>query len=294
MLKSALWIVFSLALGSFARADAPVRPQNDDAPSPPKLGITFFPADIADAGGILLVDVVRGFPAAEAGLRAGDVLVSIDGRTPPPDGDLLKQLSAFAPGAVVPVEVLRDDRRLKMHLVLNTPDAAAMFELREAAVRLQRTAADRARSAIHEFPESRPVLRVRRAVEPAGRAPESRGANLASAERSLAEARRLISSARPSEAELAEARRLIAEAEGRIAAARAETPAIRPKTVIERAQELLAEGRATEEIELILKDEFRMSVVIADETSASRPSRTRGVLRATGSDSRPASRPEPR
>ena len=288
MSKSALWLVFSLALGGLARGDAPIVPQGDDVPPPPKLGITFFPADIADAGGILVVDVVPGFPAAAAGLLAGDVLVAIDGRTPPQDGDLLKQLSAFAPGAVVPVEVLREDRRLDLKLVLTTPDAAAMAALREAAVRLQKTAADRARSGRLGSPESRPVLRGWRVAEPASRTLESRNEKLAMAERALAGARRIISVERPSSADLAEARRLIVEAESLLAAGRAAATPVRPKTVLERAHELSAAGRHPEEIERMLKDEFGLSVVIADETSASRPARA--LLRGAAPESRSSSR----
>jgi hypothetical protein len=260
----------------FLAAPLAALPQFDDGYAPPRLGIAFFPADIAEAGGIRLVEVVPGFPAAAAGLRAGDVIIAFDGVPPPADGDLLRALAGHAPSARITVEFLREGTPQKAEVALTPPKPEAVDRVRETAWRLRvgrsESRADHAEAASSRATHSgsRPASRAISAPPAAERGPE----------RLLAEAQRLIAKEPPTKADLAEARRLIAEAETLMDRARRPAPDLRPKSVIARAQELFAAGRSPEEIERLLTEEFGMAVVIAGE---SRPA-----------ESRPTSRPSTR
>ncbi|MCU1344921.1 MAG: signal protein [Acidimicrobiia bacterium] len=75
------------------------------------LGITG--ASVTDQSGqpagVLIRSLVSGGAAASAGLKAGDVIVSVN-RTPTPDLEtLLTVLAGLRPGAQVPVDVIRSD-----------------------------------------------------------------------------------------------------------------------------------------------------------------------------------------
>jgi S1-C subfamily serine protease len=61
-----------------------------------------------------------GTPAAEAGLRDGDVIVKVDGKTIDGDHPLDATLSQFSPGDTVSVEVLRDGQTVTLSLTLGT------------------------------------------------------------------------------------------------------------------------------------------------------------------------------
>ena len=61
--------------------------------------------------GVLIAEVIKGSPAAKAGIRQGDVMVSIN-RTEVNDPSALQFLvSGIAPGTRVPVTVIRDGGR---------------------------------------------------------------------------------------------------------------------------------------------------------------------------------------
>ncbi len=96
----------------------------------PRLGISLDPGQSArnDAEGVRVADVLEGGPAEEAGLRAGDVITTVDGvsLTAPMDAEVeadfdldrsapVQRLLAFTralePGTPVEVEYLRDGRR---------------------------------------------------------------------------------------------------------------------------------------------------------------------------------------
>ena len=65
--------------------------------------------------------VVPGFPAERAGIRAGDIIVRFAGQ-PVEDFPSLKRLvDESNPGEQVPVEVLRDSKRLQLMIVIGTP-----------------------------------------------------------------------------------------------------------------------------------------------------------------------------
>jgi putative serine protease PepD len=63
------------------------------------------------SGGVRLSSVEPAGPAANAGLRPGDVLLHLDGRPLEEPGDLIALVRKYAPGAGVSVEYLRDGSR---------------------------------------------------------------------------------------------------------------------------------------------------------------------------------------
>jgi len=68
-----------------------------------------------DAIGIM--EVVAGSPADRAGLRAGDLIVEVDGRPIRKTGDLQAQMVGAAAGRPVEVQVLREERLLRFTAV---------------------------------------------------------------------------------------------------------------------------------------------------------------------------------
>jgi len=64
--------------------------------------------------GVLVAGVVRGGPAARAGIRPGDVIVSIDRRPVRDSASILNQVADLAPGSQAKVDVLRDGKPVAM------------------------------------------------------------------------------------------------------------------------------------------------------------------------------------
>ena len=64
------------------------------------------------ARGVMVVEVVRGSAADQAGMGPGDVLVSVDSHTLQNPGDLTEAEAAMEPGRAVPVVLARDGGRL--------------------------------------------------------------------------------------------------------------------------------------------------------------------------------------
>ena len=60
----------------------------------------------ADTEGAAVVEVVRGGPASDAGLEAGEVITAVDGKTIASDLELIKAIAARRPGDEVALEVL--------------------------------------------------------------------------------------------------------------------------------------------------------------------------------------------
>lgn len=68
--------------------------------------------------GALVQDVTGGSPGARAGLRAYDVILSVDGEPVQSNDDLVRRIAARAPGAVVRLRVVRDgqDQQVSVRL----------------------------------------------------------------------------------------------------------------------------------------------------------------------------------
>jgi serine protease Do len=88
--------------------------------APGRMGATLLPVDgqLAEYFGVetgALVSSVRdGSPAAEAGLRAGDVIVRVDGRTVTAPGEVTRAMRAIDEGASATIEVMRERSRVTL------------------------------------------------------------------------------------------------------------------------------------------------------------------------------------
>ncbi len=76
-----------------------------------------------DARGAVVAGVDPDGPAAGAGLRRGDVIVSFRGRPVVSDNDVRTQLSRLKPGERAVLEIVRDGRRREVTMVLSEPPA---------------------------------------------------------------------------------------------------------------------------------------------------------------------------
>ncbi|MCR4399318.1 MAG: trypsin-like peptidase domain-containing protein [Syntrophomonadaceae bacterium] len=68
--------------------------------------------------GVVVAQVVRGGPAAKAGVKVGDVIVKMDGKAVANYSELRDVLDARKPGQTVKVTLLREGRELTLSLVL--------------------------------------------------------------------------------------------------------------------------------------------------------------------------------
>ena len=81
-------------------------------PAPVDLGIAINPGQVGAVPGAYVVGVRAGTAAAEAGLRAGDLVIAADGERLSGPAALPRRLRRHRPGDAVPLEVLRDGRLL--------------------------------------------------------------------------------------------------------------------------------------------------------------------------------------
>src|SRR5262245_60422003 len=77
---------------------------------------------VADAGGVRVEGVSPGGPAAEAGVRAGDVIVGIDGKNVATNRDLLTVVKALDPGQRVALDLRRDGKAVKATVTARASD----------------------------------------------------------------------------------------------------------------------------------------------------------------------------
>jgi putative serine protease PepD len=69
-------------------------------------------------GGVLVTSVTPGGPAASAGMKAGDVIVSVDGTPVPSTDDLATVLAQIKPGTKVPVEIVRNGKKVELEVTV--------------------------------------------------------------------------------------------------------------------------------------------------------------------------------
>ncbi|HKQ71568.1 MAG TPA: Do family serine endopeptidase, partial [Polyangiaceae bacterium] len=92
-----------------------------------RLGVAIQPVDVAlgkalgmDASkGALVAEVEAGGPAERAGLKAGDVIVSVGGAPVPSSEDLPRMVARHAPGAKTQVEISRNGKRQTLAVTLD-------------------------------------------------------------------------------------------------------------------------------------------------------------------------------
>jgi serine protease Do len=77
-----------------------------------------------DTKGAIVSNVTPGSPAAEAGLEAGDVVRSLDGKPVETSADLSSRIASMGPGTSVALDILSDGSERTVHVKLGTfPDA---------------------------------------------------------------------------------------------------------------------------------------------------------------------------
>lgn len=90
------------------------------------LGVTIQAVDekiakglgLAKPEGALIADVVKGDPADKAGIKAGDVVVSIDGKPVKDNKELVNIIGNYEPNVTVKVTVIRDSKKVDIPVKL--------------------------------------------------------------------------------------------------------------------------------------------------------------------------------
>jgi S1-C subfamily serine protease len=80
-------------------------------------------ADTDETGGAEVADVRSGSPAAEAGLRAGDVVTAVDGETVESADDLQRLIESKKPGDELELTVERDGANRAVTVTLGSRPA---------------------------------------------------------------------------------------------------------------------------------------------------------------------------
>jgi serine protease Do len=94
-------------------------------PARARLGVTLTPltaqlaAYFGVSDGMLVSSVEPQTPAAQAGVRAGDVLMAIDGRPVRTQGDVTNAIRRAAPGASLDVTLMREKKQMTVKVVLS-------------------------------------------------------------------------------------------------------------------------------------------------------------------------------
>ena len=72
--------------------------------------------------GVLIRDVIPGEPAEEAGVKPGDVVISIGGREVKTAHELLMEVTKYKPGDVIELKIRRGDKELKIKVKASRRD----------------------------------------------------------------------------------------------------------------------------------------------------------------------------
>lgn len=82
--------------------------------------------------GVLINDVFDGQPAKKAGVRAGDVVLSIDGIVTGDANSLKNTVASIEPGKKVPVILFRDGKKITLHITLSSRDEGGISKMSSA------------------------------------------------------------------------------------------------------------------------------------------------------------------
>jgi len=77
----------------------------------------------ADQEGAYVADVTPGGPAAQAGLRAGDIVVAINGESIETSTELTRRVGQASPGETLRLEIIREERRQTVNVRSGTRPA---------------------------------------------------------------------------------------------------------------------------------------------------------------------------
>ncbi|HIE64909.1 MAG: PDZ domain-containing protein [Nitrospira sp.] len=81
---------------------------------------------IRDQKGVFVASVQFGSPAKEGGIEQGDVIISFDGEKLSEAADLVREMSRKVPGDQVELTLIRNQRRLKLKVLLGSPPREAI------------------------------------------------------------------------------------------------------------------------------------------------------------------------
>lgn len=105
-----------------------------DAAQPGYLGIAVSPGDDAP---VVVLDVAPGSPAESAGVRAGDVLLDLDGVPVAGDADLQERVFSTAPGTQITLLVEREGSDLALPAVVGAVSRPLALSPRKALLGIQ-------------------------------------------------------------------------------------------------------------------------------------------------------------
>ncbi|MBN2036588.1 MAG: DegQ family serine endoprotease [Chitinispirillaceae bacterium] len=80
----------------------------------------------AKTKGVLIGDVFKGQPAEKAGIKRGDIIIAVDGKPVAGTNGLRNAIAAIHPGKKVPIEVLRDGKKMTKFVKLAGRDEKAV------------------------------------------------------------------------------------------------------------------------------------------------------------------------
>ena len=75
-------------------------------------------AGIDQIQGIVVNEVSPGGPAADAGIQVNDVIVSVNNKPAVSALETMDQVAEIRPGSVIPVEVMREDKKLELNVTI--------------------------------------------------------------------------------------------------------------------------------------------------------------------------------
>jgi serine protease Do len=87
----------------------------------------------ANQKGVLIGDVLKGQPAGKAGIKRGDVILSVNGKKVENSNDLRNRIAAVKPGTRIPVELLRNNKKHSLEITVSERTPKNMERLSKAA-----------------------------------------------------------------------------------------------------------------------------------------------------------------